>query len=129
MPAQLTVEDLIAAVKQLSPAEFREFTQQFITWQEQHSKSANEEAMLLASIEENSRLPATEQQRYERLRQKCERKTLTDCELATYQSLLQQVEARNVKRLEALIALAQQRGMTLRSVIAELGLQHEYNAE
>ncbi len=64
VPTQLTVAHLIEAVKQLSPAELREFTQQFVTWQEQHAESENEEAMLLASIEENSCLPAVEQKRY-----------------------------------------------------------------
>jgi hypothetical protein len=49
------------------------------------------EAALLASIAENSRLPAAKQQRYERLSQKCKDKTLTEGELAEYQSLLQQL--------------------------------------
>ena len=128
VPAQLTVEHLITAVKQLSPAELREFMQQFATWQDQHSKPENEDAILLASIEENSRLPDPDQQRYERLRRKCERETLSGRELATYQELLQQLEVRNAKRIEALIALAQQRGTTLRDLMAQLGLQHEYNA-
>lgn len=128
VPAQLTVEHLIAAVMQLSPDELREFTQQFVTWQEQHSQLEDEDTTLLASIEENSRLPTPEQQRYERLRRKCERETLSDRELATYQELLQQLEVRNAKRLAALIALAQQRGTTLRDLMAQLGLQHEYNA-
>lgn len=128
VPAQLSIEHLIAAVKQLSPPELREFTQQFATWQEQHSTTENVEAMLLASVEENSRLPATEQQRYERLRRKCERETLSARELATYQELLQQLAVRNAKRIEALIALAQRRGTTLRELMAQLGLQHEYNA-
>jgi hypothetical protein len=125
VPAQLTVEHLIEAVKQLSPVELREFSRQFATWQEQSNTpadQADEEAALLAAIEENSRLPATEQRRYERLRRKCERRMLTAHELAEYQLLLQQLEARNVKRVEALIALAQRRGTTLRGIMAELGL-------
>jgi len=87
-----------------------------------------EEAALLACISENSHLPATEQRRYERLRRKCENRTLTERELAEYQSLLQQLEARNVKRIEALIALAQRRGMTLQTIMAELGLKGDDNA-
>ena len=128
VPAQLTVEHLIAAVMQLSPDELREFTQQFVTWQEQHSQLEDQDTTLLASIEENSHLPPPEQQRYERLRRKCERETLSGRELATYQDLLQQLEVRNAKRLAALIALAQLRGTTLRDLMAQLGLQHEYNA-
>ena len=128
VPAQLTVEHLLLVVKQLSPAELREFTRKLAEWQEQNGKQAEEEAALLASIEENSRLPETSQRRYEQLRRKCERRTLTEHELAEYQSLLQQLEARNVKRIEALSALAQRRGMTLRGIMTELGLKGENDA-
>jgi hypothetical protein len=63
------------------------------------------------------------------LRRKCERRTLTDYELVEYQALLQQLEARNVKRIEALIALAQRRGTTLRDIMAARGLPSKANAE
>ena len=129
VPAQLTVEHLMAAVKQLSPAELREFARHFASWQEKNRTQADEEAALLATIEENSRLPAAEQRRYERLRRKCERRALTEHELAEYQRLLQQLEARNVKRVEALIALAQRRGTTLRDIMTELGLPSVDNAD
>jgi hypothetical protein len=129
VPAQLTVEHLMAAIKQLSPAELREFAQHFAAWQEKTTTQADEEAALLATIEENSRLPTTEQRRYERLRRKCERRTLTEPELAEYQLLLQQLEARNVRRVEALIALAQRHSTTLQGIMAELGLPHADNAE
>jgi hypothetical protein len=68
VPAQLTVEHLMAAVKQLSPAELREFKRRFTQWQEQDSKQADEEAVLLACIEDNSRLPAAKQRRFNCLR-------------------------------------------------------------
>jgi hypothetical protein len=129
VPAQLTVEHLMTAIKQLSPAELYEFMQQLAAWQQQNGQQAEEEAVLLARIKENSRLPAAEQRRYERLRHKHERRTLSERELTEYQALLQQLEARNVKRIEALIALAQRRGTTLRGVMAELGIHSEADAE
>src|SRR5258707_15721591 len=89
----------------------------------QNEKHMEEETALLACIEENSHVAPAKQHRYEQLRRKCERLTLTESELAEYQSLLQQLEARNVKRLEALTALARRRGTTLRSVMAQLGLK------
>jgi hypothetical protein len=122
VPAHLTIEHLMAAIKQLSPAELREFAQQFDAWQEKNSTQIDEEATLLATIEENSRLAAVEQRCYERLCWKRERRTLTESELAEYQCLLQQLEARDVRRAEALIALAQHRGTTLQGLMAELGL-------
>ena len=36
IPAELTVEYLLSAVKQLPPAELREFTRQFSEWQKQN---------------------------------------------------------------------------------------------
>jgi hypothetical protein len=121
IPAELTVEYLLSAVKQLPPAELREFMQQFSEWQKQNG--GEDEAALVTLIQEHSLLPPTEQERYEELRHKRELTRLTECELAEYQSLLQQLEARNVKRIEALSALAQRRGTTLRGIMTELGLK------
>src|SRR5438876_8731362 len=72
--------------------------QQLTAWQQQNGQQAEEEVTLLALIEENSHLPAAEQRRYERLRRKRECSTLTKRELTEYQTLLQQLEARNVRR-------------------------------
>lgn len=121
IPNELTVEDLLSVVKQLPAAELQEFTQQFSDWQKQNGEE--DEAVLVTLIQEHSFLPPTEQARYDELRHKCESTTLTEHELAEYQSLLQQLEARNVKRIEALSALAQRRGTTLRGIMAELGLK------
>src|SRR5216684_8409343 len=109
VPVGATVRKLKAAVKRLSPAELRQFTRWFAQWQDQNGWQSEDEAALLARIEENSRLPRADQQRYQRLRRKCERRTLTLDEHAQYTALLQQLEARNVKRIEALIALAKRR--------------------
>ena len=122
VPAQLTVEHLMAAVKQLSPAELREFTWQFAEWQKQNGKQVDEEAALLACIEENSRLPAAEQRRFNRLRRKRQAETLTKPEEAELQALWQRVEQMNVVRLEALTKLAQRRGTDVRTLMRQLGL-------
>ena len=122
-PNESTVEHLLSAVKQLPPAELREFTQQFSEWQKQNGEE--DEAVLVTLIQEYSFLPPTEQERYDELRHKCESTTLTEHELAEYQSLLQQLEARNVRRIEALSTLAKRRGTTLRDIMAELGLKNE----
>ena len=72
------------------------------------------EQELLAKIVTNSRLSEKKQKRYWQLRRKCEDETLTDAELEEYQSLNQEWETRNVKRVEALVALT-----TKRSIDAE----------
>ena len=81
------------------------------------------EQALLAKIRTNSHLSDKKQKRYWQLRRKCEDETLTNAELKEYQLLNQEWETRNVKRVEALVALAEQRGMTLHCVMTELGLQ------
>ena len=88
----------------------------------------DKEAFLLATIQENSQLPEKEQQRYQQLWRKCEDETLNENELAEYQTLLSQLEAQNLKRIEALVALAQSRGKTLGEITAELGLIEGSNA-
>ena len=120
---QLTVDHLLNDVQQLTPAELWEFTERLAEWQRQ--REIPEEAPLLASIRENSRLPENEQGRYQELWRKCEDETLSEAELVEYQKLLSKLEARNVKRIEALIALARVRGTTLRQIMAELGLKGE----
>lgn len=55
VPAQLTVEHLMAAVKQLSPDELREFKQQFAAWQEQNGKQVEEEAASVPGIRQRGR--------------------------------------------------------------------------
>ena len=95
-------------------------------WTQKHN--ADKEAFLLAIIQENSQLPKKEQHRYQQLWRKCEDETLSEDELIEYQALLSQLEARNLKRIEALITLAQSRGKTLSEVTAELGLKEGNNA-
>ena len=120
---QLTVDHLLKGVQQLSPAELWEFTERLAEWQRQ--REVPEEAPLLASIRENSRLPEKEQRRYQELWRKCENEALSEVELAEYHQLLSKLEARNVKRIESLITLAKMRGKTLRQIMAELGLKGE----
>ena len=120
---QLTVDHLLKGVQQLSPAELWEFTERLAEWQRQ--REVPEEAPLLASIRENSRLPEKEQRRYQELWRKCENEVLSEVELAEYHQLLSKLEARNVKRIESLITLAKMRGKTLRQIMAELGLKGE----
>jgi hypothetical protein len=122
VPAQLSVEHLLAAIKQLSPDELREFKRQFNEWQEQNGKQAGSEAELLACIKENSRLPAAEQRRFNRLRRKRQAETLTEAEAAELEALWQRVERMSVVRLEALIELAERRGTDVKTLMRELGL-------
>ena len=92
-------------------------------WAQEHMDE--EEVSLLATIQVNSQLPVIEQQRYQELWHKCEYGTLTEIELAEYQTLVNKLDTRNLKRLEAIIALAELRGKTIDEIIAEVGVKEK----
>jgi len=117
-PVQLTVEHLLAAIKQLSPAELREFEQKLAQWQKQKGKRAEEEEKLVQATK--ARLPATDEQRLKRLITKSERGTLTAKELDEYRTLAQQAERINVIRAEALAELVRRRGKPAHVVMQEI---------
>lgn len=118
-PVQLSVEHLIAAVKQLPPDELLEFREKLDDWQSQNGEQIDEEERLIAVA--NLRLPALDERQFKRLRKKSERGTLTPKELEKYRSLARQAERLNVKQLEALSKLARRRGKPLRVVMKEIG--------
>jgi hypothetical protein len=112
----------MTAIKQLSSAELHQFMQQLTAWQQHNGQQAEEEAALLARIEESSSLPTAKQRRFDRLRRKRQAGTLTKLEAAELQALWQHVEQMNVTRLQALTDLAQRRGTDVKTCMHELGL-------
>jgi len=122
VPAHLTVEHLMAAVKQLSPTEWHEFRQQLAAWQAQSGAQQATEAELVLCIKANSRLPAATQRRFNRLRRKRQAETLTPAEAEELQTLWQRVEAMNGVRLQALTTLAQRRGTDVSTLMHDLGV-------
>jgi hypothetical protein len=118
-PVQLSVEHLLAAVKQLSPAELREFARELAAWQERNGQQAEEEAELIQATK--ARLPAADERRLRRLGSKSERGTLTPAELAEYRALAQRAEQIDVTRVEALAKLVQRRGKPVSVVKKEIG--------
>jgi hypothetical protein len=125
-PVQLTVEHLVAAVKQLPPDELREFKRQLAKWQPKNGKDTDEEAKLLACIKENSRLPSADQRRFNRLRRKRQAEALTETEAGELQAFWTRVERMNVTRLEAIEKLARRRGTNLKTLMHDLGLLGRY---
>jgi hypothetical protein len=128
------VDDLLAAVKQLPPADLREFHRQFAAWAGQHngpygvSPAEGDETALLSAVRENSTLPPAEQRRFNRLRRKRQAGTLSASEEQRLQALWRQVEQMNAARLEALAGLARLRGTDVRTVMRQLGIDENRNA-
>ena len=119
VPAQLTVEHVMAAVKQFSPDELHAFQQQFAAWQSHHGEQTVDEARLIQATKR--RLPAVEARRLKQLIAKSERGTLTPKELAAYRALAQQAEQLEVARMEALAELVQRRSQPAHVVMDDIG--------
>lgn len=117
--SQAAAERLMTAVKQLTPAELREFTRQFAEWREQNGKRASEEEALIQATK--AHLPAAEERRLKRLLAKSERGTLTPKEVDEYRTLVQRVERLNVTRVEALAELVRRQGKPARVIMKEIG--------
>ena len=101
-PTLRTAEQVIAVVKQLSPAELRKFARRFTEWRQ----GSKETALVQAT---KARLSSADERRFKRLTAKSEQGTLTCKELEEYRSLARQAEQLDVKRTEALVELARQR--------------------
>ncbi len=63
---------------------------------------------------------------YENLKKKFQKGKITEKELTQFQDITEQVEIANVNRIEVLAELAQLRNVSLREVMAQLGIsKHE----
>jgi hypothetical protein len=117
--SQVAAERLMTAVKQLTPAELREFTRQFAEWREQNGGQENEEAVLIQATK--AHLPAAEERRLKRLIAKSECGTLTPKEIDEYRVLVQRAERLDVTRVEALAELVRRWGKPARVIMKEIG--------
>ena len=117
IPAQVTVDALIEAVTQLPSEELEAFLARVNLVRRRQATEAD----LLAVIRRS--LPAEQQQRLDELRDKLEAETLSEAERTELLGLVERVEAADVERAEALLALAQNRGVSVRRLMQDLGLE------
>ncbi len=122
VPAEPKVDELMKAAKQLSATELRQFSARLASWQKRNGQRAEEEVALLGRIAENSRLPSTEQRRFNRLRRRHQCERLTKAEETDLQALWRRVEQMNAERLDALAKLALRRGISVGTLMRELAL-------
>lgn len=130
VPAELTVDHLIRAVEQLSSDELAEFTRRVIGLQARRGIPllVDEEEQALLSAIVGSRLPAESQRRLDELREKSRAGTLTPEEHAELLASVQQVERQDVVRAQALVDLADKRGITVSELMHDLGLDGSESA-
>lgn len=117
IPAQITIESLAETVAQLPP----ETLENFMTRVKQIRQHQADEAQFLTII--RRRLPVEKQRKFDALRAKLAAETLTDAESIELEELVNQVEANDVARADALVCLAQQRGISLTQLMHELNLE------
>lgn len=130
---ELSVKQLLDAVRQLPKRELGEFQRQFNKLeigsngilQKAKGKHRNTEEDLLVRIQVNSRLPDAAQRRFNRLRRKLQDETISEAELTELQGLTSRTEWMTVERLEALIELAKLRKTDLDTVMKDLGLNRK----
>ncbi len=121
--AQLSAEDLVQAVKQLSKTELERFVRKVSLLRARKIAPglSAEESSLLLKI--NQGIPRKIQTRYHKLIEKRRAETLTAAEYDELLTLTDQVEEMDVKRLEYLGQLASIRQKPLTALMKELDIQ------
>jgi hypothetical protein len=102
------VEQLLAAVERLPPAERREFERRLARRQATNGEGSRDELALVRAA--RACLPATDERRLRSLAAKSERGQLTPKELAHYRALAEEAQRIDAARAEALAELARRRG-------------------
>lgn len=126
--AKLTVDDLVDAVDQLPNAELSHFVRRVLVLQARRGLTVldeDDEHALLDAIQ-GKQLSESEHRRLERLRAKSRSGTLTPAEYGELLQFVQRVEQADLTRVEALVELAKKRGVSLTTLLRELGIEPHY---
>lgn len=126
--ANLSVDQLIKAVEQLSPPELDEFVPRVMALRSRHSIASlpKAEADLLLKVNED--LSPAVRQRYADLIAKRQSETLSDQEYDELLQLTRQVEAFQARRVGYLAELARIRKVSLSELINSLGIREPNHA-
>jgi hypothetical protein len=121
--AQISPDELLQAVDQLGMADLERFVAHVLALRARRAAPSlpPEEAALLLRI--NRGLPEDVRDRLRRLREKSEDEVLTPDEHAELLALVARVEALEVERMEDLSRLARLRGVSLPTLMDDLGIR------
>lgn len=122
LDAQVDGDELLRAVKQLSPADFRRFATAFLTLRAKREAPmvTESESQLLARISQP--LPEGLKARYDTMIARPHAETLCPEEHTELLQLGDEVETWEADRLAALADLARLRGMPHSTLLADLGI-------
>lgn len=121
--SQLSLEELLKGVARLDPRELEQLIAQLLVLRAQRlaPSLADQEADLLEKI--NRGLSPEAQKRFDELTAKCSAETLTPEEHRELLASTDRIERADAERLQALIALAQWRKVSVEALMTELGLR------
>jgi len=119
VPVQIRVPDLVKAIEQLPPTDLDELLMQIRLLQ----KRQQGEVALLNLIYHP--LPAEQKMRLDELGDKLEMETITEGERAELLKLVDISEAADVERAEALLVLAERRGIPVAQLLRDLNLERK----
>lgn len=121
--AQLTTEQLLEAIGKLEPGELESVTRKALQLQAQHNaqRRFHREAELLDIIFRKK--PAAFRRRFDRLNAKRRAFTLTPEEHAELLRMIEEVQAADVRYVEALAELATLRQVSLSELMEQLDLK------
>lgn len=127
LEAQLSKEDLLQAVEQLSHTEIEEFMLDLTAFRAKNiiGNLSNKETELLLNI--NQVLNEYTQKRYQSLIKKRQKEELTNNEYEELLKLTELIEKYQAKRLQYLVELANLRGYSLEKLINELEIKPSDN--
>ena len=118
-----SIDNLLDAVKQLSPDELAQFTAELADWQGSDGENKPAESYLVRQTK--LCLPPIEARRLHGLVAKSEQGELTPTELQKYQELAIHAERISAARVQALAALANRRKQPIHQVKKDVGWQEE----
>ncbi|MGE3540239.1 MAG: hypothetical protein AB7N91_22720 [Candidatus Tectimicrobiota bacterium] len=120
---ELDLEDILQSVARLETTELEQFVAQVLALQAQRRAPSvpRDETALLQQI--NGGLPADIRQRYAVLNARLHEETITPEEHAELLTLIDRLELADAERMRGVIALAQLRGVSVDTLIEQLGLR------
>ena len=119
--AEVSTQDLLRAVAQLSPADLDQFVAEVLALRAQRTSSGPPEPELLQRLRQV--LPDEVRQRYRALIAKRRDGTLTAEEQAELLRLTDEVEKGDAERVRVLGQIARRRNKSLTDVMQDLGIQ------
>lgn len=121
---EIDLDEVLHGLARLGTKELEQFVDKVIALQAQRRAPSlpKDETELLQQI--NCGLPADIRQRYDALNAKLHDETITPEEHAELLTLIDRLELADAERMQRLVALAQIRGMSVDTLMEQLGIRH-----